>query len=290
MIKESELLINEDKSIYHINLLPEDIADTIILVGDPDRVEMVATHFENIEVKKHKREFYTVTGYYNNKRITVLSTGIGTDNIDIVINELDALVNIDLDKREIKKDRKSLQFIRVGTTGGLQERFAPGSYIVSEKSIGFDGMLNFYKNIVDITDFDFENAFMKHTEWNPRLSTPYVVNASSLLMKKINGENFFKGITIASNGFYGPQGRELRLKTADIQLNDKIQSFEYKGQKISNYEMESSALYGLSKMLGHEALTVCLVIANRVSKKSIPDYHPMMKKLIKEILDSVTVD
>jgi uridine phosphorylase len=290
MIKESELLINEDKSIYHINLLPEDIADTIILVGDPDRVEMVATHFENIEVKKHKREFYTVTGYYNNKRITVLSTGIGTDNIDIVINELDALVNIDLDKREIKKDRKSLQFIRVGTTGGLQERFAPGSYIVSEKSIGFDGMLNFYKNIVDITDFDFENAFMKHTEWNPRLSTPYVVNASSLLMKKINGENFFKGITIASNGFYGPQGRELRLKTADNQLNDKIQSFEYKGQKISNYEMESSALYGLSKMLGHEALTVCLVIANRVSKKSIPDYHPMMKKLIKEILDSVTVD
>ena len=221
MIKESELLINEDKSIYHINLLPEDIADTIILVGDPDRVEMVATHFENIEVKKHKREFYTVTGYYNNKRITVLSTGIGTDNIDIVINELDALVNIDLDKREIKKDRKSLQFIRVGTTGGLQERFAPGSYIVSEKSIGFDGMLNFYKNIVDITDFDFENAFMKHTEWNPRLSTPYVVNASSLLMKKINGENFFKGITIASNGFYGPQGRELRLKTADNQLNDK---------------------------------------------------------------------
>jgi len=288
MIKESELLINEDKSIYHINLLPEDIADTIILVGDPDRVEMVATHFENIEVKKHKREFYTVTGYYNNKRITVLSTGIGTDNIDIVINELDALVNIDLDKREIKKDRKSLQFIRVGTTGGLQERFAPGSYIVSEKSIGFDGMLNFYKNIVDITDFDFENAFMKHTEWNPRLSTPYVVNASSLLMKKINGENFFKGITIASNGFYGPQGRELRLKTADNQLNDKIQSFEYKGQKISNYEMESSALYGLSKLLGHNALTVCVIIANRVNGTFLNDYKPVVKKLVENVLDSIT--
>jgi len=287
MIKESELLINEDKSIYHINLRPEDIADTIILVGDPDRVEMVAAHFDNIEVKKHKREFYTVTGYYNQKRITVLSTGIGTDNIDIVINELDALVNIDLEKREIKKEKKSLQFVRVGTTGGLQEKFVPGSYIVSEKSIGFDGMLNFYKDITKITDSDFEKAFMKHTDWNPRLSTPYVVNASEILMNKIKGDNFFKGVTIASNGFYGPQGRELRLKTTDNQLNDKIQSFEYKGQKISNYEMESSALYGLSNMLGHEALTVCLVIANRVSKKSIPDYHPMMEKLIKEILDKL---
>ncbi len=287
-IKESELLINNDGSIYHINLKPEDIADTVILVGDQDRVEMVASFFTNIELKKHKREFYTVTGTFNNKRVTVLSTGIGTDNIDIVINELDALVNIDLEAREIKKDKKSLNLIRIGTSGGLQAELTPGSYIVSKSSVGFDGMLNYYKDIVDITDLKFEESFMAHTNWNPRLARPYLVDSSNILTNKLVGEKFHHGITISSNGFYGPQGRVLRLDTADNDLNDKIHTFSYNDRKITNYEMESSALYGLSKMLGHEATTVCLIIANRITKNSIVDYHPYMKELVLDVLNKVT--
>ncbi|MBN2667697.1 MAG: nucleoside phosphorylase [Bacteroidales bacterium] len=287
-IPASELLINPDGSIYHINLKPEDIADTILLVGDPDRVAMVASFFDNIEVQKHKREFYTVTGYYNNKRLTVLSTGIGTDNIDIVLNELDALVNIDLNTRTIKKEHKQLNLIRVGTSGGLQAEYQPGAYLVSESSVGFDGMLNFYKDIVEITDKEFEQAFTQYTQWNSRLSAPYLVDASKVLVDKMQGENYQKGITISSNGFYGPQGRVLRLATADSNLNDKIHQFEYKGRKISNYEMESSALYGLSQLLGHNAVTVCLIIANRITKNSVSDYHPLMKKLVKDILNKVT--
>jgi len=287
-IKESELLINKDGSIYHINLKPEDIADTIILVGDQDRVEMVSSFFSSIELKKHKREFYTVTGTFNNKRITVMSTGIGTDNIDIVINELDALVNIDLNAREIKADKKSLNLIRIGTSGGLQADLTPGSYVVSKSSVGFDGMLNFYKNIVDITDTDFETEFTKHTHWNSRLSTPYLVDASEKLTNKLVGEKYHHGITISSNGFYGPQGRILRLDTADNSLNDKIHTFSYKGRKITNYEMESSALSGLAKMLGHEATTVCLIIANRVTKNAVSDYHPLMKELVLDVLNKVT--
>jgi len=287
-IKESELLINEDGSIYHINLKPEEIADTIILVGDQDRVEMVASFFTSIELKKHKREFYTVTGIFNNKRVTVMSTGIGTDNIDIVINELDALVNIDLKTREIKKERKVLNLIRIGTSGGLQAELIPGSYIVSKSSVGFDGMLNYYKDIVDITDTQFEDAFMSHTNWNKRLATPYIVNASEKLTNKLVGEKYNHGITISSNGFYGPQGRILRLDTADNELNDKIHTFEYNGRKISNYEMESSALAGLAKMLGHEATTVCLIIANRITKNSVTNYHPFMKELVLDVLNKVT--
>ncbi len=287
-IKESELLINNDGSIYHINLKPEDIADTIILVGDQDRVEMVSSFFTNIEIKKHKREFFTVTGTFNNKRITVISTGIGTDNIDIVINELDALVNIDLKTREIKKEKKSLNLIRIGTSGGLQAELTPGSYIVSKSSVGFDGMLNYYKDIVEITDLKFEEAFMAHTNWNPRLARPYLVDSSETMTNKLVGEKYHHGITISSNGFYGPQGRVLRLAIADNDLNDKIHTFSYNDRKITNYEMESSALYGLSKMLGHEATTVCLIIANRITKNSIVDYHPYMKELVLDVLNKVT--
>lgn len=287
-IKESELLINKDGSIYHINLRPEDIADTIILVGDQDRVEMVSSFFSSIELKKHKREFYTVTGIFNNKRITVMSTGIGTDNIDIVINELDALVNIDLETREIKKDKKSLNLIRIGTSGGLQAELTPGSYIVSKSSVGFDGMLNYYQNIVDITDTQFEEEFKAHTNWNERLATPYLVDSSEELTGKLVGEKYNHGITISSNGFYGPQGRILRLDTADNNLNNKIHTFDYKGRKITNYEMESSALAGLSKMLGHKATTVCLIIANRITKNSVSDYHPYMKDLVLDVLNKVT--
>ena len=287
-IKESELLINKDGSIYHINLKPEDISDTIILVGDQDRVEMVASFFSSIELKKHKREFYTVTGRFNDKRITVMSTGIGTDNIDIVINELDALVNIDLKSREIKASQKQLNLIRIGTSGGLQAELTPGSYIVSDSSIGFDGMLNYYKDIIGITDLQFEKAFIEHTNWNPRLATPYLVDSSDLLSSKLVGEKYHHGITISSNGFYGPQGRILRLDTADNKLNDKVQSFSYQNRKITNYEMESSALHGLSKMLGHHAVTVCLIIANRVTKNSISEYHPLMKDLVLDVLTKVT--
>ena len=286
-IKESELLINTDGSIYHINLKPEDIAETIILVGDQDRVKMVASFFSSIELQKHKREFYTITGQFNGRRITVMSTGIGTDNIDIVINELDALVNIDLETREIKTEKKSLNFIRIGTTGGLQAKLTPGSYIVSESSVGFDGMLNYYKDIVDITDKSFEQAFKAHTNWNNRLATPYLVDSSKKLSNKLVGEKYHHGITISSNGFYGPQGRVLRLETSDSNLNDKIHSFEYNGRKITNYEMESSALHGLSQMLGHEATTVCLVIANRITKNSVSDYHSLMKELVLDVLNKI---
>ena len=287
-IKESELLINKDGSIYHINLNPEDIADTIILVGDQDRVKMVASFFSSIELEKHKREFYTITGIFNGKRITVMSTGIGTDNIDIVINELDALVNIDLEKRELKKEKKSLNLIRIGTSGGLQAELTPGSYIVSKSSVGFDGMLNYYKDIIDITDTDFEKEFMQHTNWNKRLATPYLVDSADELTSKLVGDKYMHGITISSNGFYGPQGRILRLDTADNGLNDKIHTFEYKGRKITNYEMESSALAGLAKMLGHKATTVCLIIANRITKNSVSDYHPLMKDLVLDVLNKVT--
>ena len=287
-IKESELLINKDGSIYHINLKPEDIADTIILVGDQDRVKMVSSFFTDIEVQKHKREFFTVTGTFNHKRITVMSTGIGTDNIDIVVNELDALVNIDLKTREIKTEKKSLNLIRIGTSGGLQAELTPGSYVVSKSSVGFDGMLNYYKKIVDITDTDFEQQFMKHTNWSPRLATPYLVNASEKLTNKLVGDKYHHGITISSNGFYGPQGRILRLDTTDNSLNDKIHTFEYQGRRITNYEMESSALAGLSKMLGHDATTVCLIIANRVTKDAVSDYHPLMKELVLDVLNKVT--
>ncbi len=286
-IKESELLINKDGSIYHINLKPEDIADTIILVGDQDRVKMVASFFSSIELEKHKREFYTITGIFNKKRVTVLSTGIGTDNIDIVVNELDALVNIDLETREIKKAKRSLNFIRIGTSGGLQSELIPGSYIVSESSIGFDGMLNYYDGITSITDLQFEKEFKAHTNWNPRLSAPYLVDSSKELTDKLVGEKYHHGITISSNGFYGPQGRILRLDTADNKLNDKIQSFSYQGRRISNYEMESSALHGLAKMLGHKATTVCLIIANRVTKNSVSDYHPLMKELVFDVLEKI---
>lgn len=287
-IKESELIINNDGSIYHINLQPEDIADQIILVGDQDRVEMVASFFTSIELRKNKREFYTVTGTFNNKRVTVMSTGIGTDNIDIVINELDALANIDLKTREIKKDKKTLNFVRIGTSGGLQAELTPGSYVVSKSSLGFDGMLNFYKDILSFTDTQFEKEFMAHTQWNSRLATPYLVNSSEALNAKFTGEKYNEGITISSNGFYGPQGRILRLNITDDELNDKIHTFEYNGRKITNYEMESSALAGLSNMLGHQATTICLIIANRITKNSVSDYHPMMKELVLDVLKKLT--
>ncbi|WP_372950463.1 nucleoside phosphorylase [Mariniphaga sp.] len=288
MILNSELILNSDGTIFHLHLKPENIADQIILVGDQARVDSVAGFFDQTDFSAKNREFRTVTGWYNGKKLSVISTGIGTDNIDIVLNELDALVNIDLKAREIKDDKKSLNIIRIGTSGSLQEDFPVNSFLVSQKSIGFDGMLNFYANREQICDLPFEKAFKQFTGWSEFLPTPYVVDASRKLMSKFENPEFKKGVTISAPGFYGPQGRVLRLPLAMPQLNKLLEKFRFEDHKITNFEMESSAIYGLSKMLGHQALTVCLIIANRVTKQANENYRPVMEKLIKKVLDNLT--
>lgn len=287
MITESELILNSDGTIFHLHLKPENISDQIILVGDQARVETVAGFFDKIIFEAENREFKTATGWYKNRKISVISTGIGTDNIDIVLNELDALANIDLEKREIKKEKRSLQFVRIGTSGGLQEDIPLNSYVVSQKSIGFDGMLNFYANREEYCDLEFETAFKKFTGWKKSLPELYVVDASENLLQKFNTPGFINGITISAPGFYGPQGRVLRLPLSMPELNNRIEEFQFKNFKISNFEMESSAIYGLSKMLGHEALAVCLIIANRVLGQANENYRPEMEKLIQIVLDNL---
>ena len=288
MLKHSELILNKDGSVFHLHLIPENISGKIILVGDPGRVNDIASLFSNIEFEVQNREFKTVTGFYNNTRLTVISTGIGTDNIDIVLNELDALVNINLEKREIKKEFKSLDIVRIGTSGSLQHNIPVNVFVVSKKSIGFDGMLNFYANREKYCDLPFEKAFKHFTNWDDSLPTPYVVDASEALLSKFHDKEFIKGATISAPGFYGPQGRKLRLKLAFPELNKKIEQFSFDDLKIANFEMESSAIYGLSKMLGHNALTVCLIIANRVSLTANENYHDEMRKLIIKVLNKLT--
>lgn len=285
--EESELIINQDGSIFHLYLKPEQLADKVILVGDPGRVEKIAGYFDNIECRVSNREFLTVTGSYDNKRISVISTGIGCDNIDIVVNELDALANIDFQTREEKKETKSLTLVRIGTCGGLQPNTPIGTFIASEKSIGFDGLLNFYAGRNDVCDNDFEEAFKKHMNWNPQLCAPYVINSDEELFNRIVGNDMVKGVTIACGGFYGPQGRVLRAPIADPDQNEKVRDFEYNGMKITNFEMESSALAGLSKLLGHKAVTVCLVIANRYIKEMKTDYKNNIKSLIEIVLKRI---
>ncbi|MDP4183937.1 MAG: nucleoside phosphorylase, partial [Bacteroidota bacterium] len=235
MIKDSELIVNKDGSIFHLHLTPEQLADNIILVGDPGRVELFAQMMDKLEVKVQNREFVTVTGQINDRRLTVLSTGIGTDNIDIVVNELDALANIDLRTREIKNEHRTLNFIRIGTSGSLQAEIPVNSYVVSQKAIGFDGLLNYYAGRDSISDLEFEVAFKKHLNWLPKLTDPYVVNSSETLYKKIFTNEMINGITISAPGFYGPQGRVLRLGLSMPEMNEKIESFQYKGQKITNF-------------------------------------------------------
>lgn len=285
-IPESELIINSDGSIFHLHLLPEDIADTIILVGDMDRVKEVSGFFDKIELKKQNREFITHTGVYKGKRITVTSTGIGTDNIDIVVNELDALANIDLKSRMVKTEKKSLNFIRIGTSGALQIDIPVDTPIISKIAIGFDGMLNYYANRNSVCDLNMEQAFVKHMKWNPQLTTPYFVESSNELMEKV-GFDMRKGLTISAPGFYGPQGRVLRLPIQDKTINDKISAFEYNGLKITNYEMECSAIYGLSKLLNHNAITVCNIIANRIRGEYSQDYKKSVKELIIKVLERI---
>ena len=289
MIKPSELLLNPDGSIFHLHLKPENISDQVILVGDPARVDTIASLFTKVDFTTQNREFKTVTGWYNNKKLTLISTGIGTDNIDIVVNELDALVNIDLNKREIKTRHRALNIVRIGTSGGLQTDLPVNSFVVSQKSIGFDGLLNFYAGRKRVSDLEFENAFREYTNWDASLPSPYVCDASEELFSKFDSDEFSSGVTISAPGFYGPQGRELRIPLAFPTLNEKIESFRFKGLRITNFEMESSAIYGLSKLLGHHALTVCLIIANRVSLTANENYRDEMKRLIKLVLNKLTL-
>ena len=290
MIQHSELIINNDGSIFHLHLKPEQISDNIILVGDPARVDTVASFFRKTDFSTQNREFKSITGWYNEKRITVISTGIGTDNIDIVLNELDALANIDLTTRTIKKEHKSLNIVRIGTSGGLQPDLPVNSFVVSQKSIGFDGMLNFYANREEYCDVAFEKAFKEFTNWNKSLPTFYVVDSSEKLRSKFSDDIFNHGVTISAPGFYGPQGRVLRLPLAVPELNKQIEEFRFNQHKITNFEMESSAIYGLSKMLGHEALTICLIIANRVVLSANENYRDEMKKLIILVLERLTIE
>ena len=286
-LQHSELILNADGSIFHLHLLPQDIADLIILVGDQDRVSVVSQFFDKIEVKKQNREFSTHTGTYKGKRISVVSTGIGTDNIDIVVNELDALANIDLVKREVKKEHRQLNFIRIGTSGALQGEIPVDTPVASAISCGFDGLLNFYAGRNEISKLPLEKAFLEHMNWNPLLAKPYFVGASENLLKKV-AFDMEQGITISAPGFYGPQGRVLRLPIADSKINDKIEAFRYNDNRITNYEMECSAIYGLSALLGHNALTVCNIIANRRRGEYSSDYRPHMVDTIKKVLDRFT--
>ncbi len=283
----SELVINDDGSIFHLHLKPEQLADNVILVGDPGRVALVASYFDNQEFSVTNREFNTITGTYKGKRITVLSTGIGTDNIDIVVNELDALANIDLQSRTEKPGFRQLNLIRIGTSGGMQPEIPLGSFLISEKSIGFDGVLNFYAGRNSVCDLEFEEEVKKQLKWNPQFCAPYVVNADSGLVNKIGENDMLRGVTISANGFYGPQGRTLRIELAEPELNDRIEKFSYKNYKITNYEMEGSAIAGLAGLMGHKAMTVCCIIANRRVEAANTDYKSFIDKLIYTVLERI---
>ena len=286
---ESELIINPNGSIFHLHLKPEQLADKIILVGDPGRVPLVAQHFETKECDVQSREFRTITGTYQGKRISVLSTGIGCDNIDIVMNELDALANIDFKTRTIKPNLRTLEIVRLGTCGGLQPNTPEGTFVASEISIGFDGLLNFYAGRDEVCDKELESAFLKHQNWHgwQCIAHPYAVHADAELTDRIASTDMVRGITVACGGFYGPQGRRLRLPLADAEANDKIMSFEYNGHRITNFEMESSALAGLSLLLGHKATTCCMVIANRLAGKANPNYKNSIDSLIKLVVERI---
>ncbi len=285
-IPESELIINSDGSAFHLHIRPEQLSDKIVMMGDPDRVTMTASFFDNIECDVQSREFHTVTGMYKGKRITALSHGIGTDNIDIVLTELDALANIDFNTRLVKEEFKQLTMVRVGTSGGMQPHCPVGSYVVSEKSIGFDGLIHYYAGSESIREKDFEEAFQRKVAWSPYHCSPYVVSADEELIDRV-GYDMIRGVTISATGFYGPQGRHVRLPLADPSLNAKIESFRFGEYSITNYEMEGSAVVGLGKMMGHKAMTVCAIIANRVALKSNADYKGSTEELIKIVLERI---
>ena len=286
-IPPSELIINADGSVFHLHIRPEQLADKVILVGDPARVDAVASRFERIECNVSNREFHTVTGWYGDKRITVQSHGIGSDNIDIVLNELDALANIDFDTRQVKDRLRKLTLVRVGTSGGLQDNTPIGSYVAAERSIGFDGVMYFYSDTEKIRDAAFEAALQYQLEWKIEGLKPYVIPAEKTLTDRICREDILRGVTIAANGFYGPQGRRLRLPLKDEDLNRKIQAFDFNGSRITNYEMESSSLAGLAALMRHEAVTVCCIIAGRKSEKMNTSYQGSIEGLIDLVLERI---
>jgi uridine phosphorylase len=287
IIPQSELIVNEDGSIFHLHLMPQHLADKVILVGDPERVHTVAGYFDSKECEVSCREFHTITGTYRGKRLTVVSHGIGTDNIDIVLTELDALANIDFDTRTVKPQLRQLTLVRIGTSGGLQPFVPVGTYVAAEKSIGFDGVLYFYAGNETVRDTAFEAELVRLLPWNLAGITPYVVDADAALVEQIAGNDIVRGVTIAANGFYGPQGREVRLPLADPGLNKKIEDFGYNGRKITNYEMESSSLAGLSALMGHRAMTVCCIIAGRVDNHMNTSYKGSLNGLIETVLDRI---
>ncbi|MBR4047691.1 MAG: nucleoside phosphorylase [Bacteroides sp.] len=285
----SELIINEDGSVFHLHLKPEQLADKVILVGDPGRVALVASHFDNKECEIESREFKSITGSYQGKRITVLSTGIGCDNIDIVMNELDALANINFQTREENETLRSLELVRIGTCGGLQPHTPVGTFVCSQKSIGFDGLLNFYAGRNEVCDLALEEAFVKHMGWkdNQCIAHPYVIDCNEEMLERIAQDDMVRGITIAAGGFFGPQGRELRIPLADPHQNEKIENFKFGELQICNFEMESSALAGLARLMGHRATTVCMVIANRLIKEANTGYKNSIDTLIETVLERI---
>ena len=283
----SELIINEDGSAFHLHLRPEQLADRVILVGDPGRVSTVAAHFSERECEVSSREFHSITGTYQGKRITVLSTGIGCDNIDIVLTELDSLANIDFNTRTEKDEHRTLTIVRIGTCGGLQPFTPTGSFIASVKSIGFDGLLNYYAGRNEVCDLAMEEAFKQHMDWSPLKVSPDVAVANAELSDRIAQGDMVRGYTIACGGFYGPQGRQIRLKIQDPDQNKKVEAFEYEGLRICNFEMESSAVAGLSALLGHRAMTCCMVIANRYTTEMNTEYKNTIDTLIVKVLDRI---
>ncbi len=286
---ESELIINPDGSVFHLHVRPEQVADKVILVGDPGRVPTVAAHFDTQECDIESREFRTITGTYKGKRITVVSTGIGCDNIDIVMNELDALVNIDFHTREENERLRSLEIVRIGTCGGLQPNTPVGTFICSVKSVGFDGLLNFYEGRNAVCDLPMERALLNHLGWSGNMCAPapYVIDTDAELVERVAGTDMVRGVTIACGGFFGPQGRQLRVPLADPHQNEKVETFEHNGLKITNFEMESSALAGLARLMGHKATTCCMVIANRVAKQANTGYKNQIDDLIRLVLERV---
>jgi len=284
---ESELIINSDGSCFHLHLRPEQLADRVILVGDPARVDTVAAHFDTRECEVSSREFHTVTGIYKGKRITCQSHGIGCDNIDIVMNELDTLANIDYETRTERPEHRTLTCVRIGTCGGLQPFTPTGCFVASVKSIGFDGLLNYYAGRNEVCDIQLEYAFKKHMAWNPLKGAPYVAISDADLVEQIAGDDMIRGYTVSCGGFYGPQGRQLRIPLEDPRQNEKIESFEYDGLHICNFEMESSALAGLASLLGHRAMTCCMVIANRYTQKMNTEYKNSIDTLIEKVLERI---
>ena len=286
IIPSSELIINEDGSIFHLHLLPEQIADIVLLVGDPGRVAMVAENFDSVECRVSNREFNTVTGTYKGKRMSVLSTGIGIGNIDISVTELDALANIDFKPRQVKEQKRQLTLVRLGTSGALQPDRKVGDVVYARTSVGFDGLLNYYAGRNEVCDLAIEKAFMEHTGWSELLPKPYFIDSTPELWELFK-DSTIGGITIASPGFYAPQGRWVRLQPADLKLNEKIESFEYEGRRITNFEMESSALAGLGTLMGHRVTTLCTIIAQRVALDACTDYKPFVKQMIRMALDKL---